>query len=64
MTRGHNDHHMGGDQVTPEIKEIVKELEAKMGCNCDLDRWEPEHDTKHSWVCRIHIAAKERIKRQ
>lgn len=26
-------------------------------CNCDLDSWEPERSTGHSWVCRIHKAA-------
>lgn len=31
-------------------------------CNCDLDNWEPEPDTGHSWVCRIHKAIKEREK--
>lgn len=25
-----------------------------MRCNCDLDNWEPERNTGHSWVCRIH----------
>ena len=28
-----------------------------MQCNCDLDNWEPEALTGHSWVCRIHKAA-------
>lgn len=28
-----------------------------MGCNCDLDNWEPETSTGHSHVCRIHAAA-------
>jgi len=27
-----------------------------MHCNCDLDNWEPERSTGHSWVCRIHKA--------
>ena len=27
-----------------------------MRCNCDLDNWEPEQSTGHSWVCRIHSA--------
>lgn len=30
---------------------------AGMRCNCDLDNWEPEASTGHSWVCRIHRAA-------
>lgn len=28
-----------------------------MHCNCDLDNWEPEPSTGHSWVCRIHKEA-------
>ena len=42
------------------LPEIAKELRKTMGCNCDLDRWEPERApnyTGHSWVCRIHEAA-------
>lgn len=35
----------------------VAELEKTMQCNCDLDNWEPEQNTGHSWVCRIHEAA-------
>lgn len=31
--------------------------EGGMPCNCDLDNWEPERSTGHSWVCRIHKAA-------
>lgn len=41
------------------LKDIVKEKESTMQCCCDLDKWEPEKDTGHSWVCRIHKAAKE-----
>jgi len=40
-----------------DIREIVKELEETMQCNCDLDNWEPEHSTGHSLVCRIHKAS-------
>ncbi len=40
-----------------ELKEIVKTLEQEMACNCDLDNWQPEKLTGHSWVCRIHRAA-------
>lgn len=25
-------------------------------CRCDLDRWQPEKETGHSWVCPIHKA--------
>ncbi len=28
-----------------------------MGCNCELDNWQPEISTGHSHVCRIHTAA-------
>jgi hypothetical protein len=45
----------------PSLSCVVKELERTMRCNCDLDNWEPERDTGHSWVCRIHKAAKERV---
>ncbi len=38
-------------------REISLELEKAMGCNCDLDNWQPENSTKHSWVCRIHKEA-------
>ena len=31
--------------------------EGGMRCNCDLDNWQPENTTGHSWVCRIHKAA-------
>jgi len=44
------------------LREIARELEKTMRCNCDLDNWQPETDTGHSWVCRIHKAAKEREK--
>lgn len=45
----------GGHEITP--KTIAKELAKTMQCNCDLDKWAPEKDTGHSWVCRIHNAA-------
>jgi hypothetical protein len=38
----------------PSLKTVVQELEARLNCNCDLDKWEPERDTGHSHVCRIH----------
>ncbi len=38
-----------------ELREIVKEYESRgVQCNCDLDNWEPEEATGHSWACRIH----------
>lgn len=37
---------------------IAEELRALgVRCNCDLDNWEPEPDTGHSWVCTIHRQA-------
>jgi hypothetical protein len=39
------------------LKEIARELEKTMQCNCDLDRWEPERTTGHESGCRIHKAA-------
>jgi len=44
------------------IKRTVDELEKKMQCNCDLDKWEPERDTGHSFVCRIHIETWRRLR--
>ena len=46
------------------LKECVRELAAELQCNCDLDNWEPERDTGHSWVCRIHKQAKARFLNQ
>lgn len=41
-------------------KDIARKLrEEGMRCNCDLDNWEPDTDTGHSWVCRIHKSVKE-----
>lgn len=39
------------------LKEIAKELRGFLQCNCDLDKWEPEPNTGHSFVCRIHKTA-------
>lgn len=36
---------------------IAKDLEKTMQCNCDLDNWQPEDSTGHSWVCNIHKLA-------
>ena len=39
-------------------RDIARDLKAGgMRCNCDLDNWEPERSTGHSWVCRIHKVA-------
>lgn len=32
------------------------EIRKTIRCNCDLDNWEPEAETGHSHVCRIHKA--------
>ncbi|MBK9497153.1 MAG: hypothetical protein IPO08_22090 [Xanthomonadales bacterium] len=48
-------------QTKKTEREIAAELYASgMGCNCDLDNWEPERSTGHSHVCRIHKAAVEK----
>lgn len=39
------------------LKSVASELSKSMACNCDLDNWQPEPQTGHSWVCRIHKAA-------
>ena len=50
------------DEKSP--REIANQLKADgMRCNCDLDNWQPEKSTGHSWVCRIHKEAI-RIKRE
>lgn len=40
----------------PSIADKVAEAKKHLICNCDLDNWEPELNTGHSWVCRIHKA--------
>lgn len=39
------------------MKDIVKQIEKTVACRCDLDNWEPEKSTGHSWICPIHKAA-------
>lgn len=39
------------------LKPIVDEKAKEIRCNCDLDNWQPDTRTGHSWVCRIHKAA-------
>ena len=42
----------------PTKWQMAEYLEStRMGCNCNLDDWEPEKSTGHSWVCRIHKGA-------
>ena len=38
------------------LRLVALELAKTMPCCCDLDRWEPEWRTGHSWVCPIHKA--------
>lgn len=47
------------EQLTAEksvmsAHDFAARLKEKMRCNCDLDNWEPDKRTGHSWVCRIH----------
>ncbi len=46
------------------LREFVNDCKKEMQCNCDLDNWQPEADTGHSWVCRIHKGAKHRFSQQ
>lgn len=49
---------MTRNKKKPNMRAIAKALQDEgMRCNCDLDNWEPEPSTGHSWVCRIHNAA-------
>lgn len=42
----------------PTRRQYAQKLkEDGLRCNCDLDNWQPEPETGHSWVCRIHKAA-------
>ena len=50
-------------EINPQLMDIVKEYEEILQCNCDLDNWEPERDTGHSLVCRIHRASQEKYAR-
>jgi hypothetical protein len=44
--------------MNTDLHETAKTLRETMRCNCDLDNWQPEQDTGHSWVCRIHKKCK------
>ena len=37
-----------------DMREHAKKLREVIGCNCDLDNWQPERVTGHSCVCRVH----------
>lgn len=43
------------------MEDAIKRLEENIPCTCDLDRWQPEGLTGHTWVCDIHKAFKELI---
>lgn len=57
----------GGPSVSiTDMQAIISEIAKTTQCTCDLDRWEPERSTGHSWVCNIHklaISTAERKKR-
>jgi hypothetical protein len=44
------------------LRDIVEEVKKSTKCFCDLDNWEPEIRTGHSWVCPIHKIAVERFR--
>jgi hypothetical protein len=45
------------DSNLNEIRKIAKEKSKTLQCNCDLDNWQPDERTGHTWVCCIHKAA-------
>lgn len=45
-----------------KLKEIVKQVEKEQQCNCDLDNFQPQIDSGHSFVCRIDNIARERLR--
>lgn len=45
------------------ITEIVNVIEKDLQCRCDLDKWQPNNDTGHSWVCPIDQAARDQQRR-
>ena len=53
---------MDNQPLKKTLSEIVLEVEKELSCNCDLNNWEPERSTGHSWVCRIHEEAVKRYK--
>jgi len=50
--------------MTDLVEKATKLRIAGMRCNCELDKWAPEPETGHSWVCRIHKAVKLQDKRE
>ena len=52
------------EQKQLKAKSIAIEIKNRpTQCNCDLDNWEPEKLTGHSWVCRIHKMTLEELKK-
>lgn len=49
------------DETKQRLREAAIEFSRTMQCNCDLDKWEPEKTTGHSFVCRIHKAAMAKV---
>ncbi|KKN05661.1 hypothetical protein LCGC14_1084940 [marine sediment metagenome] len=43
------------------MTQIIRKLERKLQCNCDLDKWEPHPVTGHTLGCCIHDAAAEHL---
>jgi hypothetical protein len=50
---------MDKETMRPIVDEIKKE---GVRCFCDLDNWQPEESTGHSWVCPIHKKAVARFR--
>lgn len=45
------------EENVKSARDFAKQFRKDMRCNCDLDNWEPEESTGHSWVCCIHRRA-------
>ena len=39
------------------IRQIAVDVAKTVRCYCDLDNWQPELISGHSWVCPIHKEA-------
>jgi len=45
------------------LKPLADKKALEMQCNCNLDKWQPDARTGHTFVCRIHKAALEEWKK-